>query len=109
MFLGRHGSVCVVRSQFRAANSNQRESTMSEAMNRITNQATRRLRGRKVVRVRYMTPNEAAELGWDQCAPVIEFDDGSILYVACDEEGNNAGVMFVQNDQTDLCLGRFPA
>ena len=35
-------------------------------------------------------------------------DDGTIAYTACDEEANDAGVLFVQARRDDLCLGRFP-
>jgi hypothetical protein len=79
------------------------------AERKIINTAQHALVGRTVVRVRYMLPSEAAELGWGHRATVLEFDDGTAAYTACDEEGNDAGVLFVQKKRDELCLGRFPA
>jgi hypothetical protein len=55
-----------------------------------------------------MPAAEAADLGWSHRPAVLEFDDGTIAYAACDEEGNDAGVLFVETRRDDLCLGRFP-
>ena len=74
----------------------------------VIDAAQQALVGRTVVRVRYMQPAEAEELGWSHRAIVLAFDDGTAAYAACDEEGNDAGVLFVQKKRGDLCLGRFP-
>ena len=78
------------------------------AERKVIDAAQKALVGRTVVRVRYMLPEEAAELGWSHRPTVLEFDDGTVAYTACDEEGNDAGVLFVQKKHSDLCLGRFP-
>jgi hypothetical protein len=70
--------------------------------------AAKLLVGRKVVRVRYMEPTEAEEAGWSQRAAVLQFDDGTLLYAACDEAANDAGVLFVEKGTEDFCLGRLP-
>jgi hypothetical protein len=75
---------------------------------KVTDAAVARLVGRRVVRVGYMPAAEAADLGWSHRPAVLEFDDGTIAYAACDEEGNDAGVLFVETRRDDLCLGRFP-
>ena len=67
------------------------------------------LAGRTVVGVRYMSAAEAADLGWSFRPAVLEFDDGTVVYAACDEEANDAGVLFAEAGGTDLCLGRFAA
>jgi hypothetical protein len=77
---------------------------------KVVTAALEMLVGRTVVAVRYMRPSEAAELGWSHRPAVLEFDDGTVVYAACDEEANDAGVLFVQTDGGDeCCLGRFAA
>jgi hypothetical protein len=75
---------------------------------RDTKAATEALVGRRVVRVGYMTPGEAAELGWSDRPAALEFDNGTVLYAACDEEGNGAGVLLVEAPRAEVCLGRLP-
>ena len=81
----------------------------AKAEQRVVAQATERLVGRTVVRVRYMLPTETKQMDWPHRSMVLEFDDGTIAYTACDEAENDAGVLFVQAKRTELCLGRFPA
>jgi hypothetical protein len=76
---------------------------------KVTAAATRMLVGRRLVRVRYMAAEEAAELGWSHRPAVLEFEGGVVLYVACDEEANDTGVLFAEAGDSDLCLGRLPA
>lgn len=50
--------------------------------------------GRTIVDVRYLTDEEAKELGWyDRCV-VFQLDNGELMFPSQDEEGNNAGVIF---------------
>ena len=66
--------------------------------------------GRVVKRVRLLTKKEMAEEGWadDKPATAIEFEDGSIVYGARDEEGNGPGELFgVESDGvTFMLIGR---
>ena len=55
--------------------------------------ATRRLLGRKVAQVRYLTPEEQKEMGWLSNPLVIIFDDGSYVMAMSDDEGNNGGAL----------------
>ena len=50
--------------------------------------------GRKIVAARHMTPAEAKAQAWYQAAPVLELDDGTILFPSRDDEGNGAGALF---------------
>jgi hypothetical protein len=81
----------------------------SPAEQTVTHAAIKALVGRRVVSVRYMSPTEASDLGWSHRSTVLQFDDGTVAYIACDEEGNDAGVLMVQTKRGELCLGRFPA
>lgn len=64
--------------------------------------------GKTVARVRYLTKEEAAQIGWD-CRPLcIQFDDGSIIFPSSDDEGNSAGTMFGQDTPVGLPPGQSP-
>ena len=78
------------------------------AERKVIDAAQQALVGRTVVRVRYMQPAETEALGWFNRGVVLVFDDGTAAYTACDEEGNDAGVLMVQKKRGELCLGRFP-
>lgn len=55
------------------------------------------LEGKKIKSVRPMTAKEFKREGWErtfQSATVIEFDDGTLLYPAADDEGNGPGALF---------------
>jgi hypothetical protein len=51
----------------------------------------------KIVRtIRYLTSEELAREFWcdDQMVAALEFTDGSLVYAACDSEGNGPGALF---------------
>ena len=50
--------------------------------------------GLKITNIRYLSEKEKQALGWYQKAPVIELEDGILLFPAIDEEGNDAGALF---------------
>jgi hypothetical protein len=80
-----------------------------EALERkCTQQAATALVGRRIARVRYMSTTEAAESLWQNRPLIIELDDGTLIHAACDEEGNDAGVMFVDTKTDSLTFGRLP-
>lgn len=54
----------------------------------------RKLVGKTIVDVRYLTPQETSVLGWSKRPIVIIFNDGSFLYPSMDDEGNDAGALF---------------
>jgi hypothetical protein len=61
--------------------------------------AQAQLLGRKIVQVRYLSQEEADDLGWTERPVVIHLDDGNIILPSSDDEGNNAGAMFTNNEK----------
>ena len=53
--------------------------------------------GKKITNIRYMTEEEKNDWMWSRCAIVIELDDGQELIPWTDDEGNNAGALYVGN------------
>ena len=50
--------------------------------------------GSKIIKVDYMSNEDADELGWDDRPIQIHLDNGAILSPQCDDEGNNGGALF---------------
>ena len=65
-----------------------------------TDEALALLVNRKIVAVRYMTHEEAAENGWYARPLVIWLDDGTHFMSAADEEGNGPGAIFTNSKKT---------
>ena len=61
---------------------------------------------KKIVNVRYMTTEEAENIGWDKRSVVFVLDDGSMCFISMDDEGNNGGSLFYQNQ--DINSGVLP-
>jgi hypothetical protein len=59
-----------------------------------TDVAKKQLLNRKIVDVRYLTQDEADNLGWEERSVVIVLDDGNSIYPSQDDEGNGAGSLF---------------
>lgn len=53
------------------------------------------LKGRTIVNVRYMTPEEAERMGWNKRPVILELDNDTNLFPSRDDEGNDGGSMFV--------------
>ena len=64
------------------------------------------LLNKKIVNVRYMTTEEAENIGWDKRSVVFVLDDGSMCFISMDDEGNNGGSLFYQNQ--DINSGVLP-
>lgn len=64
--------------------------------------AAKQLLGRKIVNVRYMSKEEAEDMGWFSRPVVLQLDDGNILYPSADDEGNDGGAMFTNDKQNDI-------
>ena len=56
--------------------------------------ALKKLKGRKIVDVRYLTNEEVEEMGWYGSSLVIFLDDGSNFFASKDDEGNGPGALF---------------
>lgn len=67
--------------------------------------AATRLVGRTITEVRYLTPDEAREIGWIQRPLVMFLDDGTYILPMSDDEGNAAGALTGQNGDDEM---KFP-
>ena len=63
--------------------------------------------GKKVVEVRALTDVEMAYQGWEYGGTTaLVFDDGTIIFASCDDEGNGPGRMFgTTPDGKDIFIG----
>lgn len=75
---------------------------MDKIESRWTLAAQQQLLGRKIVKVRYLTEQEADELGWGTRCVVIQLDDGNLIYPSSDDEGNDAGSLFTNNEKVPV-------
>jgi len=57
-------------------------------------QANDRLAGKTIREARYLTEEEANNLGWEESALVIFFTDGSYIFPSSDDEGNRPGALY---------------
>lgn len=57
------------------------------------NEVHKKLAGRTIMRVRYMTNEEVEEMGWYKKPVVLELSDNSLLIPMMDDEGNDGGSM----------------
>lgn len=53
------------------------------------------LLGRTIVGIRYMTPEEMDAAGWDRSPVMLILDDGTLFYPSSDDEGNDAGALYI--------------
>lgn len=52
--------------------------------------------GRTIVAVRYLDDSEVSQLGIDRHPVCLQLDDGALLWPMADDEGNDAGALFIQ-------------
>ena len=67
--------------------------------------AVTRLVGRTITEVRYLTPDEARDIGWTQRPLVMFLDDGTYILPMSDDEGNAAGALTGQKGDDEM---KFP-
>ena len=68
-------------------------------MMRHNNLQAKQLVGRKIVEVRWMTPEEANESYWDYQPVLLILDDGTALCPMSDDEGNEGSALAVLNNE----------
>ena len=51
--------------------------------------------GRTIVGVRYLDATEVSQLGIAHQPVCLQLDDGALLWPMADDEGNDAGVLFI--------------
>jgi hypothetical protein len=67
--------------------------------------ARQHLLDRRIVEVRYLTPDECRRQMWCFTGVALVLDDGTIVYPARDAEGNDAGALHgVAGDGTQFVL-----
>tara|TARA_B110000263_G_C14994361_1_gene367458 strand:- start:151 stop:384 length:234 start_codon:yes stop_codon:yes gene_type:complete len=66
------------------------------------NKRAKALEGRKIIKVEYMSEEEANDIGWTDRPVCIGLDDGSWIYPSMDDEGNNAGSLFSSNKKYEF-------
>ena len=59
-----------------------------------TQYAEKRLIGKRIVSVFYMSEKEMEELGWSKRPLYLKLDDGSIISPQMDDEGNDGGALY---------------
>lgn len=58
--------------------------------------------GRKIVAARYLSAEEAENLGWHERAIVLQLDDGNLIFPSQDDEGNGPGSLFTNDDKEPI-------
>jgi hypothetical protein len=71
---------------------------MTNARQAWTKKASDVLLGRKIVAVQYLSNEERDEIGWYGCPIIMKLDDGTLIYPASDDEGNDAGALHYQKE-----------
>lgn len=59
-------------------------------------ESLKQLVGRRIAIVRYLNPEEQKALGWSSSSVLLILDDGTLLFPSTDDEGNDAGALFIQ-------------
>ena len=70
---------------------------MDKSTKRWTEYAEKRLVGRKIVSVDYLTSKECNEdFGWYKRPITFTLDDGKLVIAQMDDEGNDGGVLMIE-------------
>lgn len=59
-----------------------------------THEASDLLLGKKITRVRYVSPKEADDMGWTARPVAFMLETGVWLFASMDDEGNDGGALF---------------
>lgn len=66
-------------------------------------EAKKLLLHKRIVNVRYLSAEEADDLGWHERTVAFQTHDGLWFFPSRDDEGNGAGALFT-TDKTQSCL-----
>lgn len=58
---------------------------------------------KRIVNVRYLTQEEADDMGWDERTVAFQTQDGLWFFPSRDDEGNGGGALFT-SDEKQSCL-----
>ena len=75
---------------------------MDKIEKKMTAYANKHLLGRSIAQDRYLNKDEAEHLGWDQRSLLLELDNGTIVFMSQDDEGNNGGTLFGMTTDEEL-------
>jgi len=73
--------------------------TKHQVQDKIEKRAREILVGKTIQSLGYLDENEKNNLLWDKSAIVLELNDGTLLFPSMDDEGNEAGAMFIQTEK----------
>ena len=65
------------------------------------------LLGRRIVKIEWMTNQEADKLDWSSRPVCMMLDDGTWIYPQRDDEGNDGGALFIINKDKEETLPVF--
>jgi len=75
---------------------------MTDFDNYWLDEANKQLLDRRIVKVRYLSQDEANDMGW-HCKPIVlQLDDGNLIFPSADDEGNDGGALFTNNDDVPV-------
>ena len=77
---------------------NKKEQTTEE---RWTEEASRVLLNRKIVKVEYLSEDAMDSYGWNNKPVTFWLDDGTWIQAQRDDEGNDGGALFFAKDNED--------
>ena len=82
------------------------ETTITKQMVEWQNRVHKKVAGRSIMRVRYLTDEEMEVLGWYKRPVVLELSDNTLLIPQMDDEGNDGGAMmhYDAKKQTDSII-----
>jgi len=66
-------------------------------------EAKKLLLNKRIVNVRYLTADEAEDMGWDEKSIAFQTHDGLWFFPSRDDEGNGGGALFT-SDEKQGCL-----
>lgn len=71
--------------------------------NRWTEIAEKRVLGKQIVAVEYMSDQEADNIGWYKRPVAFKLNDGSWLYPQADDEGNDGGaIVYINKEDSEV-------
>ena len=75
---------------------------MSDLTKEWTTKVNDFLINRKIVGVRYLTNEEADDMGWYSRPVALLLDNGVWLYPSADDEGNDGGALFTSDENMSV-------
>lgn len=67
-------------------------------------EAQTRLKGRTIVKCRYLSQEEVEQMDWTMSPVVLQLDDGTIIFPSRDDEGNGPGSLVGQDEESMFTL-----